>query len=169
MLNILNGVKLAQDDSTGDVYAVDCVDGPKKLTGGGGSVFIIRGTTDETFTNAQFDKTPEQICEAYQSGKYCLVYAGGAFLPVVSAGTDNGETHVLCYGIFITRSGQGHVAGGLYVTTDGVTWSIETPAPPTLYNVCINGLQISGPGNQYYTISVDADGNLTATKVHNGR
>ena len=38
MLNILKGVKLAQDDSTGDVYAVDCVDGPKKLTGGGGSV-----------------------------------------------------------------------------------------------------------------------------------
>lgn len=36
MLNILNGVKLAQDDSTGDVYAVDCADGPKKLTGGGG-------------------------------------------------------------------------------------------------------------------------------------
>ena len=34
MLNILNGVKLAQDDSTGDVYAVDCADGPKKLTGG---------------------------------------------------------------------------------------------------------------------------------------
>lgn len=33
MLNILNGVKLAQDDSTGDVYAVDCADGPKKLTG----------------------------------------------------------------------------------------------------------------------------------------
>ena len=38
MLNILNGVKLAQDDSTGDLYAVDCADGPKKLTGGGGSV-----------------------------------------------------------------------------------------------------------------------------------
>lgn len=36
MLNILKGVKFAQDDSTGDVYAVDCVDGPKKLTGGGG-------------------------------------------------------------------------------------------------------------------------------------
>ena len=34
MLNILNGVKLAQDDSTGDVYAVDCYDGPKELTGG---------------------------------------------------------------------------------------------------------------------------------------
>ena len=34
MLNILKGVKLAQDDSTGDVYAVDCYDGPKKLTGG---------------------------------------------------------------------------------------------------------------------------------------
>ena len=141
----------------------------KKLCGGGGAssadVFIIRGTADETFTNAQFDKTPEQICEAYQSGKYCLVYAGGAFLPVVSAGTDNGETHVLCYGVFITHSGQGHVTGGLYVTTDGVTWSIENPAPPILYNVRINGLQISGPGNQDYTISVDADGTLTATKV----
>ena len=43
MLNILKGVKLAQDDNTGDLYAVDCVGGPKKLTGGssgggGGSV-----------------------------------------------------------------------------------------------------------------------------------
>lgn len=35
MLNILKGVKLAQDDNTGDLYAVDCADGPKKLTGGG--------------------------------------------------------------------------------------------------------------------------------------
>ena len=35
MLNILKGVKFAQDDNTGDVYAVDCADGPKKLTGGG--------------------------------------------------------------------------------------------------------------------------------------
>ena len=35
MLNILKGVKFAQDDSTGDIYAVDCYDGPKKLTGGG--------------------------------------------------------------------------------------------------------------------------------------
>ena len=34
MLNILKGVKLAQDDSTGDVYAVDCYGGPKKLAGG---------------------------------------------------------------------------------------------------------------------------------------
>ncbi len=34
MLNILKGAKLAQDDSTGDVYAVDCADGPKKLTDG---------------------------------------------------------------------------------------------------------------------------------------
>ena len=51
MLNILNGVKLAQDDSTGDVYAVDCADGPKKLTGGssgggGGFDFVI--TMDAT-------------------------------------------------------------------------------------------------------------------------
>ena len=57
MLNILKGVKFAQDDSTGDVYAVDCVDGPKKLTGGGGGGsgfeydFIIK-TDGETYTLA---------------------------------------------------------------------------------------------------------------------
>ena len=45
MLNILNGVKLAQDDSTGDVYAVDCVDGPKKLTGGGGGGSVPKPLT----------------------------------------------------------------------------------------------------------------------------
>ena len=33
MLNILKGVKFAQDDRTGDLYVVDCADGPKKLTG----------------------------------------------------------------------------------------------------------------------------------------
>lgn len=45
MLNILKGVKLAQDDSTGDVYAVDCVDGPKKLTGGGGGGSVPKPLT----------------------------------------------------------------------------------------------------------------------------
>lgn len=34
MLKILKGVKLAQEDSTGDVYAIDCHSGPKKLIGG---------------------------------------------------------------------------------------------------------------------------------------
>ena len=58
MLNILNGVKLAQDDSTGDLYVVDCADGPKKLTGGssgggGGFDFIITmDATDGSFSLA---------------------------------------------------------------------------------------------------------------------
>ena len=54
MLNILKGVKFAQDDSTGDVYAVDCVDGPKKLSGGSGSGFeydfIIKSVDGVSFT-----------------------------------------------------------------------------------------------------------------------
>ena len=46
----------------------------KKLCGGGGGtssadVFIIHATIGETGTNAQLDKTAEQIYEAYQSGK----------------------------------------------------------------------------------------------------
>ena len=57
MLNILKGVKLAQDDSTGDLYAVDCVDGPKKLTGGSSSscgfdFIITMDATDGSFSLA---------------------------------------------------------------------------------------------------------------------
>ena len=65
MLNILKGVKLAQDDSTGDLYAVDCVDGPKKLTGGGGGgsgQFIVNVyNTNASGTEFAADKTYDEI------------------------------------------------------------------------------------------------------------
>lgn len=141
----------------------------KSLGGGGGEssadVFIIHATPGETYTNAQFDKTPEQIFEAYQSGKYCLAVLNGAFVPVVSVETRNAQTDVTCSGVVLRDTGQGRIINSLFRTTDGVTWSIEAAPPPMLYDVCFKGLQISGYGGRMYTISVDADGNLTATKV----
>lgn len=56
MLNILKGAKVAQDSDTGDIYLIDCCDGPKNLSaggsGGGGFEydFIIKSTDGETFT-----------------------------------------------------------------------------------------------------------------------
>ena len=79
MLNILKGVKLAQDDSTGDVYAVDCVDGPKKLTGGGGSSgsgqFIVNVyNTDVSGTKFAADKTYDEISAAIESGMSVVIH-----------------------------------------------------------------------------------------------
>ena len=136
--------------------------------GGGASsadVFIIHVTENETYTNAQFDKTPEQIFEAYQSGKYCLADLDGAFVPVVSVKTHNAQTDVFCSGVFLRSNGQGRIISTRYTTTDGVTWLIENGAPPMLYDVCFNGLRIVGSGGRIYTISVDATGNITATLV----
>lgn len=75
MLNILKGVKLAQDDSTGDVYAVDCYGGPKKLAGGssgGGSpsggvgvgVLIVNITNSPEDGSLVADKTVAEIIAA---------------------------------------------------------------------------------------------------------
>ena len=69
MLNILNGVKLAQDDSTGDLYVVDCADGPKKLTGGsggggGGGVLIVNITNGPEGRLLVADKTVAEIIAA---------------------------------------------------------------------------------------------------------
>ena len=79
MLNILNGVKLAQDDSTGDVYAVDCADGPKKLTGGssGGSAgqFIVNVyNTNGSGTEFAADKTYDEISAAIESGMSVVIH-----------------------------------------------------------------------------------------------
>ena len=140
----------------------------KQFGGGGGAssadVFIIHVTTDETYTNAQLDKTAEQIYEAYQSGKYCLVAMRGAFVPVVSVETVNARTDVICGGVVLRDNGQGRVVYVIYTTTDGVTWSIIEDEPLTLYDVRFNGLKIYGYGGIIYTISVDANGNLTATR-----
>lgn len=126
-------------------------------------VFIIHATTDETNTNAQLDKTTEQIYEAYQSGKYCLVYSEGKFLPVESVETYGAKALVRCGGLTFTGN-QGMVGMISYQTNDGVTWATAFESP-MLYNVCFFGLKIYGLGGRMYTISVDADGNLTATEA----
>ena len=125
-------------------------------------VFIIHATTDETYTNAQLDKTTEQIYEAYHSGKYCLVCLGGAFYPVGSVGKDYGsKAFVNCYGLaFMGNEGTFDMIK--FETNDGATWAIAFKSP-MLYNVCFSGLQIYGDDDRVYTISVDANGNLTAT------
>lgn len=141
---------------------------PEFLPAGGGAssadVLIIHATTDETFTNVQLDKTAEQIYEAYQSRKYCLVDFNGTFFPVTSVETNGSKYLMSGNGFAFPTSENGSAAGFELATSDGVTWSVKS-ITPYLYNVRFNGLQISGPGNQYYTISVDTNGNLTATLV----
>ena len=125
-------------------------------------VFIIYVTTDKTNTNAQFDKTKEQIYEAYRSRKYCLVCFEDNFFPVVSVETySGGEASLRCFGLTINGD-QGIVASMRFETDDGATWAFMLESP-MLYNVCFSGLQIYGDDDRVYTISVDANGNLTAT------
>ena len=134
--------------------------------GGGGAsssdVFIIHAIPDEAYTNAQLDKTTEQIYEAYQSRKYCLVCFDGVFLPVRSVETHGAKALVRCCGLTFTRAGQGKTVMLDISTNDGVTWTLDFGSP-MLYNVCFSGLQIYGASGRVYTISVDADGNITAT------
>ena len=142
--------------------------GVLSVSGGGGGasssdVFIIHATHDETYTNAQLDKTTEQINEAYQSGKYCLVYFDGAFLPVEFVETHGSGALVRCCGLAFAN-GQGRVIMISFQTNDGATWALA-PRSPTLYDVCFSGLQIYGAGGNVYTISVDSNGNITATKA----
>ena len=126
-------------------------------------VFIIHATPDETYTNAQLDKTTEQINEAYQSGKYCLVYFDGAFLPVESVETHGSGAIVRCCGLAFT-DGQGRVIMISFHTNDGATWELVLGSP-MLYDICFSGLQIYGAGGKVYTISVDSNGNITATEA----
>ena len=160
------GFKLDENSFSLDENGVLSVSG---AGGGGGAsssdVFIIHATPDETQTNAQLDKTTEQIYEAYQSGKYCLVYFGGAFLPVGSVETYGAGALVRCCGLTFIE-GQGRVVAIDFQTNDGETWAIIPASPsPMLYDVCFSGLQIYGEGGLVYTISVNADGNITATKA----
>ena len=125
-------------------------------------VFIINVTPDETYTKAQLDKTTEQIHEAYQSGKYCLVSFEDKFFPVVSVETySGGEASLRCFGLTINGD-QGIVVSMRFETNDGATWAFMLESP-MLYNVCFYGLKIYGADDRVYTISVDVDGNLTAT------
>lgn len=153
----------------GDGLTVDPVTRTVSAGGGGSGasssdVFIIHATPDETDTNVQLDKTTEQIYEAYQSGKYCLFYYNGKFVPVVSVETDGARAFMACYGFIFTTSFQGRVIGISLETNDGVTWATRNN-PPILYDVRFNGLQIYGTGGRVYTISVDANGNISATEV----
>lgn len=136
--------------------------------GGGGDssadVFIIHASPDETHTNAQLDKTAEQIYEAYQSGKYCLVCVNGDFLQVTSVENRGTRYLMICYGFGFPASEQVQVVMTEFTTNDGVTWAAR-PKSPVLYNVSFSDPQIPGPGNRMYTISVDSSGNLIATVV----
>ena len=139
----------------------------KRASGGGDAssadVFIIHVTPDETYTNVQLDKTAEQIYEAYQSGKYCLVsHFSGQFILVTSVETDGTRYKMECQGLMFPAYNQGRIHLLELITNDGVTWAIRTGSS-TLYDVCFRGLKIYGHSNKLYTISVDADGNLTAT------
>ena len=140
----------------------------KDFGGGSGAsssdVFIIHATLNETYTNAQLDKTTEQIYEAYQSGKYCLFCFDGKFVPVVSVQTDGARAFMACCGFIFTINLQGRVIGIILETNDGVTWAVRND-PTMLYDVRFNGLQIYGASGMVYTISVDGNGNLTATAV----
>ena len=162
-----NKIRFSNDTNAIEFSAGAAAPVVSDVGGGGGSgsdVFIIHATPNETFTNAQLDKTAEQIYEAYQSGKYCLVDFNGTFFPVTSVKTNGARYLLSVNGFAFTNSEQGLAAGFELATSDGVTWAV-TRMEPALYNVRFNGLQISGPGNQYYTISVDTNGNLTATVV----
>ena len=130
---------------------------------GSGDLFIIRVTPGETESNVQLDKTTEQIYEAYQSGKYCLVYdyGYGTFIPVNKVQVRGTRALVRCCG-FIFPNAQGRAFAYDILTNDGVTWTTNVSSP-MLYDVCFSGLQIYGVGGRIYTISVDANGNLTAT------
>lgn len=88
MLNILKGVKFAQDDSTGDVYAVDCVDGPKKLTGGSGSGggaawdAVILCETDNieilenfTYTSGNYENIANKLAAKQPANVAVILYA----------------------------------------------------------------------------------------------
>ena len=158
-----NKIRFSNDVNTIEFSAG--ADAPVVSDAGGSSsadVFIIHATLDETDTTAQLDKTAEQIYEAYQSGKYCLAYARGTFFQVTSVKADGPRSSMKCYGFVFVASEQVQVVALAFTTNDGVTWAVRSNSP-VLYNVRFDGLQISGPGGQFYTLSVDANGNLTAT------
>ena len=151
----------------GDGLTVDPVTRTVSAGGGGASssdVFIIHATLDETNTNAQLDKTTEQIYEAYQSGKYCLVSLRAQFIPVVSVETNGARAFIICYGLTFDQSAHGRAVGFSLTTNDGITWTLRLD-DPMLYDVRLVRPQIRGAGGRVYTISVDADGNITATEV----
>ena len=161
-----NKIRFSNDKTTIE-FSAGAVEPVVSDVGGGASgadVFIIHATPDETLTNAQLDKTLEQIYEAYQSGKYCLVGINGAFLPVTSVKTQGPWYSMKCHGFQFPATSQGRLMAIGFETNDGVTWVIH-PEPIALYDVSLERPQISGYGGRMYTLSVDANGNLTATAV----
>ena len=101
MLNILKGVKFAQDDSTGDVYAVDCYDGPKKLTGGGSgggaawdAVLLCETNNAEilenfTYASGSYENIANKLAAKQPTNVAVIVYAasGGEEAVYQSAAT----------------------------------------------------------------------------------
>lgn len=123
MLNILKGVKFAQDDSTGDVYAVDCYDGPKKLTGGGSgggmSYDMIVTSTDGgvtlTITHGTYADLKTKI-EAHEPAHVLLL------MDVVNEGT---TVRYQVPALSIAMDGSGEIAGLVY--------TFGQPGPVSLY------------------------------------
>ena len=128
MLNILKGVKLAQDDSTGDVYAVDCYDGPKRLSGalsgGGMSYDMIVTSTDGgvtlTITSGTYADLKAKI-EAHTPAHVLLLMdvvnegATGRYqVPVLSIAMDGGGE---ISGIIYMAGQPGFL--GLFILPDG--------------------------------------------------
>lgn len=113
MLNILKGVKLAQDDSTGDVYAVDCYDGPKRLSGassgGGMSYDVIVTSTDGgvtlTITHGTYADLKTKI-EAHEPAHVLLL------MDVVNEGA-TGRYQVPA--LSIAMDGGGEISGIIYM------------------------------------------------------
>ena len=154
------------NDANAIEFCAGCVAPVVSDVGGTSSadVFIIHATPDETNTNAQLDKTAEQIYDAHQSGKYCLVDFAGTFFPVTTVKTQGTGYSMTCHGFAFPSTSQGRVAVVELYTTDGMTWETNHGSP-TLFDVRFNGLQIPDVHGRYYTLSVDANGNLIATKV----
>lgn len=138
MLNILKGVKLAQDDNTGDVYAVDCVDGPKKLTGGssgssgggggggGGGVLIVNITNGPEGRLLVADKTVAEIIAAARTqlvfAQYSVADTSGngtqrviaGPLARIQTGQVNGEeTTIIFFAGYWYDSKEGSFVGGI--------------------------------------------------------
>lgn len=83
MLKILNGAKLAQDTTTGDIYLVDCHNGPVRLTDARKlvGIAVTRAPTKTTYTvGEEFDPAGMVVTATYDDGSTSPV-TGYAYTP----------------------------------------------------------------------------------------
>ena len=89
MLNILKGIKVAQDDTTGEIYIVDCYGGPKQLTDGssGGATWdaVILCETNNaeilenfTYTFGSYENIANKLAAKQPANVAVMVYAASA-------------------------------------------------------------------------------------------